>query len=119
MIGNKDARWRRKMRIRRKIHGSAQRPRLSVFRSNTHIYAQLIDDDTGMTVAAVSTMTPGCREKTAGAGRKEAAKIVGGAIAELAKAKGIDKVVFDRNRYRFHGRVKELAEGARAGGLEF
>jgi large subunit ribosomal protein L18 len=116
-------RWRRKMRVRKRIHGTAARPRLSVFRSDAHIYAQLIDDDCGATLAAVSTLSPVFREKVAAsgnkAGNKESAGVIGNLIAEMAKAKGIAAVVFDRNRYRYHGRVKALADGARAGGLTF
>jgi large subunit ribosomal protein L18 len=111
------------MRVRKRIHGTAARPRLSVFRSALHIYAQLIDDDSGITLAAVSTRSPAFREKAGAAGekaaRKDSAGVVGNLIAEMAKAKGIAAVVFDRNRYRYHGRVKALADGARAGGLAF
>jgi large subunit ribosomal protein L18 len=112
-------RWRRKMRVRRTISGTASRPRLSVFRSNLHMYAQLIDDRSGTTLAAASTRSPQCTGQLAGVGRKEAAKIVGKAIADLAKAKGIDRVIFDRSGYKYHGRVRALAEGAREGGLKF
>lgn len=111
------------MRVRKRIHGTAARPRLSVFRSATHIYAQLIDDDSGATLAAVSTLSPAFREKVAAAGKKsankESAGLIGDLIAGMAKAKGIAAVVFDRNRYRYHGRVKAVADGARAGGLAF
>lgn len=109
------------MRVRKRIHGTAARPRLNVFRSALHIYAQLIDDDSGATLAAASTRSAAFKEKAAGKkiARKESAGLVGGMIAEMAKAKGIASVVFDRNRYRYHGRVKALADGARAGGLAF
>lgn len=111
------------MRVRKRIRGTAARPRLHVFRSAAHIYAQLVDDDRGATLAAVSTRSAAFREKIAAAGNKagnkEAAGVVGQLIAEMAKAKGIAAVVFDRNRYRYHGRVKALADGARAGGLTF
>ena len=111
------------MRVGKRIHGTAARPRLSVFRSALHIYAQLIDDDSGTTLAAVSTRSPAFREKAAAAGKKVAGKdsagVVGTLIAEMAKAKGISAVVFDRNIFRYHGRVKALADGARAGGLAF
>ncbi len=111
------------MRVRKRIHGTAARPRLSVFRSSLHIYAQLIDDDSGTTLAAVSTRSPAFREKAAATGKKAANKdsagVVGGLIAGMAKEKGIAAVVFDRNRYRYHGRVKAVADGARAGGLTF
>ncbi|MCX6354600.1 MAG: 50S ribosomal protein L18 [Candidatus Aureabacteria bacterium] len=119
MIGKKDARWRRKMRIRKKIHGAPERPRLSVYRSNLHIYAQLIDDRNGVTLAAISTLSPQYKERQKDKEKKDAAKIVGALIAELAKAKGIEQIVFDRNRYRYHGRVRALADGAREGGLKF
>ena len=108
-------RQRIKRRIRAKISGTAQRPRLSVFRSNTHIYAQLIDDASGATLAAASTHQDGLTEGT----RTDAAKAVGQKLAERAKAAGVESAVFDRNGYRYHGRVKALAEGAREGGLQF
>lgn len=107
------------MRVRRKIQGTSDRPRLSIFRSNLHIYAQLIDDGIGRTIAAASTLSPACREKVSRIGRKEAAKIVGGTLAQLAKEKGIERAVFDRRHYRYHGRVRAVAEGAREGGLRF
>jgi large subunit ribosomal protein L18 len=105
--------------VRKKIWGTAEKPRLSVFRSNIHLYAQLIDDRKGVTLAAVSTLSPQCKEKQKGKGRKDAAKLIGALIAEMAKAKGIEHVVFDRNLYRYHGRVCALADGAREGGLKF
>lgn len=102
------------MRVRKKVNGTAERPRLSVFRSNTSIYCQLIDDLTGHTLAAADS------RETATAGTKsEQAKAVGQLIAEKARAAGIEKVVFDRGGYLYHGRVKSLAEGAREGGLQF
>lgn len=107
------------MRVRKKLQGTAARPRLCVSRSNMHIYAQLIDDASGTTLAAVSTLSPIYREKSSAKGKKEAAKVVGGLIAEMAKAKGIERVIFDRNRHRYHGRVKAVAEGAREGALKF
>jgi len=119
MVSKKDsnkARLHRHVRVRGKISGTAERPRLSVYRSNSHIYAQLIDDVQGVTLAAASSV-----EKDFGAsgGNKEGAKKVGQLIAERAAAKGITEVVFDRGGYVYHGRVKELAEGAREGGLKF
>jgi large subunit ribosomal protein L18 len=108
---------RRSNRVRSKIQGTAARPRLSVFRSSKHIYAQLIDDLNGVTLAAAST-----GGKKAGGkygGNVEAAKGVGKALAEAAKAKGITKAAFDRGHYRYHGRVKALADAAREGGLQF
>ncbi len=119
MVSKKDsnkARLHRHRRVRGKISGTAERPRLNVFRSSNHIYAQLIDDVAGTTLLAASSA-----EKDFGAygGNKEAAKKVGAMIAERATAKGITNVVFDRSGYVYHGRVKELAEGAREGGLKF
>ena len=108
-------RLRRRRRVRSKIRGSAERPRVSVYRSNRGISAQLIDDDTGRTVAAVSWTEDELRK----ASRAEQPKRVGELLAERAKAAGVETVVFDRGGYRFHGRVAALAEGAREGGLKF
>ena len=114
---NKNAmRLKRHIRVRGKISGTPECPRLNVFRSNANIYAQLIDDVNGVTLAAASTLEKGFEGAT---GNAEAAKKVGLALAERAKAKGIEKVVFDRGGYIFHGRVAALAEGAREGGLQF
>ena len=110
------ARLRRHRRVRGKISGTAQRPRLNVFRSSSNIYAQVIDDVTGTTLCAASTVEKGFEGS---GGNKEAARKVGKMIAERAAAKGIETVVFDRGGYIFHGRVNELAEGAREGGLSF
>ena len=110
------ARLHRHKRVRGKISGTAARPRLNVFRSTNHIYAQLIDDVKGVTLAAASTLD---KEFDGNGGNKEAAKKVGKMIAQKAAEKGITNVVFDRGGYIFHGRVKELAEGAREGGLKF
>ena len=108
-------RIKRHARVRGKISGTAERPRLSVFRSEKHIYAQIIDDVAGNTLVAASSV-----EKDFGPGsNKEAARKVGKLVAERALAKGIEEVVFDRGGYIYHGRVKELAEGAREGGLKF
>ncbi len=118
-LTKEQARRRRKMRIRKKIRGTAERPRLVVFRSNTSIYAQLIDDVEGKTLAAASSLT---MSRAAGALLKlnrDTAAQVGKEIARLAQEKNIDSVVFDRNGYIFHGRVKSLADGAREGGLKF
>lgn len=95
------------------------RPRLSVFRSGTHIYAQVIDDIKGVTLAAASTLDAEIKDKAKKTANKDAAALVGKAVAERAKKAGVGKVVFDRGRYLYHGRVKALADGARAGGLEF
>ena len=107
------SRDRRRKRIRAKISGTSSRPRLSVFKSNAFIYAQLIDDENGKTLAASSSLKSEKGTKT------ELAEKVGGEIAKLAKAKGISKVVFDRGGFNYTGRVRSLAEGARKGGLEF
>ena len=109
-------RKKRHVRVRGKISGTPERPRLSVFRSNANIYAQIIDDVNGVTLASASTLE---KEFEGATGNKEAAKKVGKTLAERAKAKGIAAVVFDRSGYIYHGRVAELAEGARDGGLEF
>ncbi len=113
------ARCRRKSRIRKKIYGTAQRPRLSVFRSNRHIFAQIIDDEKGVTLVATSSFSKELRDKKVEGGKKGMAHQVGALIAEKAKAKGIDSVVFDRGGYLFHGRVKALADAAREKGLVF
>ena len=110
------ARLKRHARVRKKISGTAARPRLNVFRSTKHIYAQLIDDVAGVTLASASSMEKGLEGF---GGNKEAAKKVGMAIARKAQEKGISEIVFDRSGYIYHGRVKELAEGAREGGLKF
>ena len=110
------ARLKRHKRVRAKINGTALRPRLNVFRSTNNIYAQLIDDVAGVTLASASTLD---KELNGYGGNKEAAKKVGKLIAERAAQKNITEVVFDRGGYIFHGRVKELAEGAREGGLKF
>ena len=114
---NKNAmRLKRHVRVRGKISGTPECPRLNVFRSNANIYAQLIDDVNGVTLAAASTLE---KEFEGATGNCEAAKKVGQIIAERAKAKGIEVVVFDRGGYVYHGRVAALAEGAREGGLQF
>jgi large subunit ribosomal protein L18 len=112
-------RERRKMRIRRKISGTNEMPRLTVFRSAKHIYAQVIDDVTGKTVAHASTLSRDVRGAVAEDNKTDAAKKVGAAIAKLLLAKGISKIVFDRNGYLYHGRVAALAAGAREAGLKF
>jgi large subunit ribosomal protein L18 len=112
-------RIRRKKRIRKKIFGVAERPRLSVFRSAKHIYAQLVDDSIGFTILTVSTLNKDVRDQVKGLKKTEAAKVVGKIIADKAKEKGVKRIVFDRNGFLYHGRVKALAEGAREAGLEF
>lgn len=111
-------RQRRRIRVRKKVSGTAARPRLNVFRSAKHIYAQAIDDLAGVTVASVSTASKELRDGLEG-DKVNRAKAVGLALAEACKAKDVHSVVFDRNGYRYHGRVKAVAEGAREGGLEF
>ena len=116
----REASLRRHARLRKKVSGTAERPRLSVYRSLHHIYAQVIDDSKGLTLVAASTVEPELREKVKyKGGNIEAAKIVGTAIAKKAVEKGITKVVFDRGGQIYHGRVKALAAAAREGGLEF
>ena len=110
---------RRKFGIRKSLFGSTERPRLSVFRSDKHIYAQLIDDYAGKTLAAASSTLTDVRGDLKNGGNVEAAKRVGRAIAERAKSAGITKVAFDRGGRMYHGRVKALADAARAGGLQF
>ena len=110
-----EAQARRRARVRKRIRGRADRPRLSVYRSSKHMYAQLIDDESGTTLAAVSTLKAGSGPTAT----VEAAKEVGASIAAAAKAKNIQQVVFDRNGFLYHGRVQALAEGAREAGLEF
>ena len=112
-------RWRRKNRIRKRVQGNAERPRLSVFRSNKHLYCQLIDDENGLTLASASTRDKDLAGQVKYGGNCDAAKLVGQAIAEKAKSAGIERACFDRGSYKFHGRVAELANAAREGGLQF
>jgi large subunit ribosomal protein L18 len=114
-----EMRLARQKRVRRKVTGTSERPRLSVFRSARHIYAQLIDDTTGKTLAAASSLSPSVKGTLTGLKKSEAAKAVGKAVAEAAKGKGYEAVVFDRNGFLYHGRVKAMAEGAREAGLKF
>ena len=117
-VNKESARRRRKVRIRKKISGTAMRPRLVVFRSNMHIYAQIVDDAAGKTLVGTSTL---CLVKAGQAARsnKIGADLVGKEIARLAKERSIVSVVFDRNGYLYHGRIKAVADGAREAGLEF
>ena len=115
----KKAARRRRYHVRKKISGSPERPRLSVFRSNRHIYAQIIDDVAGVTLVSCGTRHKDVRDQLNLSGNCDAAKVVGEAIAKQALGVGIRCVSFDRNRYRFHGRVKTLAEAAREAGLVF
>jgi large subunit ribosomal protein L18 len=112
-------RERRKLRIRRRINGTPERPRLSVFRSSKHIYAQVVDDIAGKTLAHASTLSRDVRGDVTEASKLDAAKKVGQFIAKLLLSKGVDKVVFDRNGYLYHGRIRALADAARAAGLKF
>ena len=117
-----DRRDRIKFRIRKRMTGSAQKPRLSVFRSVSHIYVQVIDDMNGQTIASASTVDPtvkGKMPKGVGGGNIKGAELIGTTIAERLKDKGITKVVFDRNGFLYHGRVRAVAEAARSAGLEF
>ena len=111
---------RRKKHVAKKLFGNAERPRLVVYRSNRHLYAQIVDDISHRTLTGCSTLSPALREKVAGLkGKIEEANLVGKHIAELAKSKGIEQVAYDRNGRKYHGRTKALAEGAREGGLKF
>jgi large subunit ribosomal protein L18 len=113
-------RQKRKFRIRSRISGTTERPRLSVFRSARHIYAQVIDDTTGKTLATASTLSPDLKGSSSDeASKTDAAKQVGALIAKICLGKKLDKVVFDRNGYLYHGRIKALAEAAREAGLSF
>ena len=112
-------RERRKLRIRRKISGTAERPRLTIFRSAKHIYGQVVDDGAGKTLAHFSTLSKDVKGPAGDATKTDAAKLVGQAIAKALLAKGIDKIVFDRNGYLYHGRIKALADAAREAGLKF
>jgi len=115
-----EARSRVRVRIRDRVRGHKERPRLAVFKSGRHIYAQIIDDGSGSTLAHASSLDPGLKKESGGKGtNRDAAGKVGGLVAERAQKAGVKKVVFDRGGYRYHGRVKALAEGARAAGLEF
>ena len=121
MAGNSRsvARARRHSRVRVNLMGTAERPRLNVFRSLSGIYAQVIDDQNGRTLVSASSVDRGLREKLKGMKKSEQAKMIGQTVAERAKDKGIESVVFDRGGYRYIGRVKALADGAREGGLKF
>lgn len=115
----RQARERRHRRVRVRVQGTQERPRLNVFRSLRHIYAQVIDDRAGHTLASASTVDPEVRKEVAGKSKSEQAAIVGKIVAERALEAGIKQVIFDRGGYQYHGRVKVLAEAAREGGLEF
>ncbi|WP_026895029.1 50S ribosomal protein L18 [Clostridiisalibacter paucivorans] len=118
-VNKNKKRQKRHLRARNKIQGTPERPRLNVYRSLNHIYAQIIDDINGNTLASASTLDNKIKESVESTGNKEAARKVGEAVAKKAVEKGIETVIFDRGGYIYHGRVKELAEGARDGGLNF
>lgn len=120
LTGNKvEGRKIRHLRIRQAVRGTLQRPRLAVYRSLNHIYAQLIDDTAGRTLLAVDSRSADFRQRAKSGGNVSAAKVVGELVAQKAKAHGITQIVFDRGGYQYHGRVKALAEAARAAGLGF
>jgi large subunit ribosomal protein L18 len=112
-------RQRRQHHVRRRLFGTSERPRLSIFRSSKHIYAQVINDSSGTTLAAASTLDPEIRTQKTYGGNKAAASVVGRMIAERAKQAGVDKICFDRRSYKYHGRVEALAQAAREAGLQF
>ncbi|MSQ24832.1 MAG: 50S ribosomal protein L18 [Dehalococcoidia bacterium] len=115
----REQRLARHRRVRKKVAGTAARPRLAVFRSSTHIYAQLINDAEGRTMASASSVEGEVRGQRTGKKKKEVAEIVGGLLAERAKGAGVSQVVFDRGGFKYHGRVQALADAARKGGLVF
>jgi large subunit ribosomal protein L18 len=118
-VNGRLARQRRHVRVRKEISGTSAKPRLCVFRSLNYIYAQIIDDSLGQTLAYASDIDPEVKEKVAGKNKVQSAEIVGSLAAQRALNKGVKKVVFDRGGYQYHGRVKSLAEAARKAGLEF
>ena len=118
-VNRRESRARRQRRVRATIVGTPDRPRLNVFRSLVHIYAQVIDDTSGNTLVSASTIDAELRAQMAGKKKSDQAKLVGQFVAARAKEKGLTRVVFDRGGYRYHGRVKAVADGAREGGLEF
>jgi large subunit ribosomal protein L18 len=120
MVEKRYRRERAHRRLRQRVTGTAERPRLAVYKSERYVYAQVIDDDLGRTLVAAASLEPELKGRLAGgSANRSAAKLVGEALAQRAIEKGIKKVVFDRGGYRYHGKVKELAEAARAKGLEF
>ena len=114
-----EARDKVRRRVRQRVRGGKERPRLAVYKSGRHIYAQVIDDGSGSTLAHASSLDPGLKKESAKGGSRDAAGKVGVLVAERAKKAGVKQVVFDRGGYRYHGRVKALADAARQGGLEF
>jgi large subunit ribosomal protein L18 len=119
IIEKRKARRRRQLRVRKKISGTPESPRLNVYRSLKHIYAQIIDDTSGRTLIFASTLDPSLKEQVVNKEKKEVARLVGELLGKRALEKGIDKVVFDRGGFLYHGRIKSLAEGARSQGLKF
>jgi large subunit ribosomal protein L18 len=115
----RENRRERHKRVRKKLNGTGERPRLAVFKSSKHIYVQLIDDEKAHTIMSASTLAPGFKQKMASTGNISAAKLVGQLFAERALEKGIEKVIFDRGGFIYHGRIKALAESAREAGLKF
>lgn len=113
------ARLKRHLRVRKKIQGTTERPRLSIFRSSKHMYAQIIDDIKGVTIASASTLDSELKDGIENGGNAEAARKVGELVAKRAKANGVEKIVFDRGGYLYHGRVQALADAAREAGLQF
>ena len=109
----------RHARVRRKIGGTSERPRLSVYRSLNHVYAQVIDDSQGVTIASASSLESAVKTQQDGKNKKDVAEVVGGLLSDRAKERGVSQVVFDRGGYKYHGRVKALADAARKGGLVF
>ena len=118
-VNRNEMRKNRHVRVRQKVHGTPERPRLNVYRSNSHIYAQVIDDIDGHTLVSASTLDKEIKDKLSSTQNKEAAKLVGELVGKRALDKGINEVVFDRSGYIYHGRIRELAEGAREAGLKF
>lgn len=116
---NKARRVMRHARVRRKVGGTSERPRLSVYRSLNHVYAQVIDDSQGVTIASASSLEGAVKTQQDGKSKTDVAEIVGGLLSERAKERGVSQVVFDRGGYKYHGRVKALADSARKGGLVF
>ncbi len=116
---SREARIRRHLRVRKKVSGTSSRPRLCVFRSLKHIYAQIINDEEGRTLVSASSLDPEIREELVGKTKTEKAKVVGTLLGKRAKELGVEVVAFDRGGYKYHGRVKALAEGAREAGLKF
>lgn len=114
-----DIRLRRKGRIRKRVRGTPERPRLSVYKSNRHVFVQVVDDLNGLTLAAASTLSKEIREELKGKKKAEACRLVGGLLARKCREKGIRTIVFDRNGFLYHGRIKAVAEGARGNGLAF